>query len=335
MTDKSNFLLPSGFRDLLPADAAKEYFCTQKFIGNFRNWGYELVSTPLLEFATSLFSGAGNALEPRTLKLTDPASQKIVGIRADITTQVARLAKSRMEEAELPLRLCYAGDIVRSYALNTRGQRQLRQAGLELFDKKPNPSADAEIAIIAIESLLEVGLKDITIDLNAPGLVGSLGIGITPEISNALAKRDLAKLPKTLAELAKASGNAEKSFAVKLPAKCKKQLEYLRAVYDEIRATKLPVNITADFAENRGFEYHNTFSFSLFAKNIRDELGRGGRYSTGGLNATGFTIYINSFSEKITAGKPPQTRKLKAGAGYKEIKALHKKGIVTKKLFSH
>jgi ATP phosphoribosyltransferase regulatory subunit len=334
MTDKQNFLLPSGFRDLLPDDAEKEYCCTEKFIDNFYNWGYRLVSTPLLEFEDSLFASSGEALAPRTLKLIDPVSQKTVGIRADITTQVARLVESRMDKAQLPLRLCYAGDVVRSYALNTRGQRQLRQVGLELIDKKPNPSADAEIAIIAIESLIEAGIEGVTIDLNTPNLINNWGIEITPEIKKHLDKRDISNLPEPLANLVKLSGSAEKALSAKFPASIQKQIDYAKAVYEEIKATGLKVNITADFIENRGFEYHDTFSFSLFGKSIRDEIGRGGRYKIGNLSATGFTIFINSFADKLNNDCSSETKEISGKMSYQEIKELHKNGIVTRKTFN-
>jgi ATP phosphoribosyltransferase regulatory subunit len=334
MTDKQNFLLPSGFRDLLPDDAEKEYCCTEKFIDNFYNWGYRLVATPLLEFEDSLFASSGEALAPRTLKLIDPVSQKTVGIRADITTQVARLVESRMGTAELPLRLCYTGDVVRSYALNTRGQRQLRQAGLELIDKQPNPSADAEVAIIAIESLIAAGIEGVTIDLNTPNLINNLGIEITPEVKKYLDKRDISKLPEPLANLVKLSGNAEKALSAKFPAAIQPQIDYAKAVYEQIKATGLAVNITADFIENRGFEYHDIFSFSLFGKSIRDEIGRGGRYSIGNLRATGFTIFINSFADKLTNDCSAETKLVSNSVTYKEIKELHKKGVVTKRTFN-
>src|SRR3954464_6458518 len=105
MNEKSKFLLPPGFRDLLPDDAEREYFCTTSLINSFYASGYRLVATPLVEFEESLFEGAGEALEPRTLKLIDPLSQKLLGVRADITTQVSRLIRSRFATAELPLKL--------------------------------------------------------------------------------------------------------------------------------------------------------------------------------------------------------------------------------------
>ncbi len=308
----NKYLLPPGFRDLLPDAAEQEYFCTTSLIENFYKHGYRLVATPLVEFEESLFEGAGKALEPRTLKLIDPQSQKTLGIRADITTQVSRLISSRLSKAKLPLKLCYTGDIIRSYALNTRGQRQLKQAGVEFVDKKPNPAADAEIAILAIESLAKLGLKNLTIDLNTPNLIEKLGVKINDETKKLIEKRDISNLPPVIAELIKASGSAEKSFTAlkkaKLPKTALEQIEYCRQVYEKIKKSNLTVNVTTDFVENRGFEYHEIFSFSIFARDIRDELGRGGRYEINKTSATGFTIYINAFAEHVKIKLPAKKK---------------------------
>ena len=163
--EKEKFLLPPGFRDLLPDEAEREYFCTNSLINNFYKSGYRLVGTPLLEFEESLFAGAGKALENRTLKLIDPQSNKMLGVRADITTQLARVINSRFSTSKLPLKLCYTGDIIRSYALNTRAQRQLKQAGVEFVDKKASPKADADLALLALESLDKLGIKNLTIEI--------------------------------------------------------------------------------------------------------------------------------------------------------------------------
>lgn len=306
MTDsnKSKYLLPAGFRDLLPSEAETEFYCISKFVENFSAWGYRLVSTPMVEFEDSLFDGSGKALETKTLKLFDPASQRVMGLRSDITTQISRLYESRMAQDDLPLRLCYFGDILRSSSANTRGDRQLKQVGVELISKSPDPAADAEVAIVAAESLLLIGLKDITIDLNTPNLIGD----VTPEQKRKLEKRESAGLPAELAELITASGSAKEGFK---KVKKNKQTEYVAEVMNHIEKAKLGINLTVDFVENKGFEYHDMFAFSLFAANVRDELGRGGRYNIGNLSATGVTVYINSFIDRMPApARKPATKKL-------------------------
>lgn len=305
--NKSKYLLPAGFRDLLPNEAEAEFYCISKFVENFAAWGYSLVSTPMVEFEDSLFDGSGKALEGKTLKLFDPGSQRVMGIRSDITTQIARLYESRLDSEKLPLRLCYFGNILRTASANTRGDRELKQVGVELVGNSPDPKADAEVAIIAAESLLLVGINDITIDLNTPGLIQQLGVKLSDEEKRKLEKRESAGLPKEVAELITASGPAKDAFK-----KIKnKNIEYARDVFNEIEKKGLKINLTADFVENKGFEYHELFSFSIFARNVRDELGRGGRYKIGDKSATGVTLYVNSFIDKLPAPKKaPVTKKI-------------------------
>lgn len=303
--NKAKYLLPSGFRDLLPQEAELEFYCVNKFIENFSAWGYRLVSTPMVEFEDSLFDGSGKALEGKTLKLFDSASQRVMGIRSDITTQISRLYESRMPAEELPLRLCYFGNILRSSSANTRGDRELKQVGLELIGKKPDPKEDAEVAVVAAESLLLAGIKDITIDVNTPNIIKSLGIELTQEQTKKLEKRESAGLPKELADLINASGPAAAAFK-KVKSR---HTEYVQDVCAEIEKKKLGINLTVDFVENNSLEYHDTFSFSVFSRHVRDELGRGGRYKIADKSATGVTIYINSFIDKLPAPKKPAVTK--------------------------
>ena len=337
MDAKDKFLLPPGFRDLLSDEAEKEFSCTRQFIDNFHKWGYSLVSTPLLEFEESAFYGSGEALAPRTLKLADPLSQKTLCIRADITTQISRLIESRISNPDLPLRLCYFGDVVRASSQNTRKQRQLKQIGIELVDKNITPEACAETAIIAIESLIEAGIKDLSIDINTPSLINKLGIEISDELKSAIDKKDISKLPQIINELIKISGNADKAFAgvsKSLGKEALAQIEFCKKVYDEIKATNLPINVTVDFVENRGFEYHDVFSFSIFAKNIRDEIGRGGKYTIGNLSGVGCTIYLSAILDAAPSIKTPNIQEVSLPTNYSEIKKMQEKGIITRKRFN-
>ncbi|PIR32024.1 MAG: hypothetical protein COV36_05665 [Alphaproteobacteria bacterium CG11_big_fil_rev_8_21_14_0_20_44_7] len=336
MTNKTKFLLPAGLRDVLPDEAEAEFSAIKSLVENFAKWGYRLVSTPMAEYEDSLYLGSGESLRNQTLKLFDPQNQQIMGIRADITTQIARLVQSRMENEKLPIRLCYAGNILRANSANTNGDRQLKQVGVELITEKPSAAADAEIAILALESLLEIGLQEITIDLNTPKLIQIIFPNLDEATSQALHKRELDSLPAEIIQYIKASGNAENAFKIlndNLPEKARTQIEYLRSVYEKIIETGLKCNITVDFIENRGFEYHEDFSFSLFAKGIRDEIGRGGRYKIGKLNASGFTCYLNSVSERLNLATKPKFQEIEANLPYSEIKKLHTQGIsVIKKL---
>ena len=106
-------LLPEGLRDLLPPDAGVEAEVVARLMAALTAHGYERVKPPLIEFEDNLLSGAGAAMASDTFRLMDPVSQRMIGLRADMTPQVARIAATRLKKAPRPLRLCYAGQVLR------------------------------------------------------------------------------------------------------------------------------------------------------------------------------------------------------------------------------
>ena len=113
MNDASHkALLPAGLRDLLAPEAAHEVDAVRRLLESFIAQGYELVKPPLLEFEEALLSGTGAALRSQTFRLMDPVSQRMMGLRADMTPQIVRMASSRLKNAPRPLRLCYAGQVL-------------------------------------------------------------------------------------------------------------------------------------------------------------------------------------------------------------------------------
>jgi ATP phosphoribosyltransferase regulatory subunit len=271
-------------------------------LGAFADAGYRKISPPAIEFD----NGKDFDEQAQKFKFTDPISQQIISLRSDITPQISRIALSRLTSQELPLRLCYYGDIFKATPINIQGDRQLKQVGLELITQDLQAEYDIEILRIAIESLTKLGLKNLTIDLNTPNLVKSLDEDYDAEILEALRKKELAKLPLKLRRLTEFSGIASKAFAAldeDLSAKARAQIEYVQQVYQGLNALKLPAKYTIDFVENRSSSYQEKLSFSIFSGNVRDVVGRGGRYkttkSTGGLHATGFSLYLNNFLQVI------------------------------------
>ena len=336
MSEKEKYLLPPGFRDITNEQAEIEFWALSKILGNFAAWSYKQISTPLVEYTDSLFSGTGGSLEEKTIRLEDPQTQKAMGIRSDITTQISRLVESRLKNQETPLRLCYYGDIIRKFASNTRGDRQLKQVGLELLTDSENIGADAEVIVIALDSLQEIGLKDITLDLNTPGLVNKLG-DYDQETINNFIKRDISGLPEELKQLVELSGNAEAALSIdssQMSNEAITQIEYLKAVYDKVLESGLDVNVTIDFVEDKGFEYQNSLGFSFFAKGIKDEIGRGGKYTINSLFGCGFTLYINSFLDNLQPLEKPQETTVEANVNFSEIKKLQKSGKIVKKNLS-
>src|SRR5260221_12999726 len=155
-TDGSNYLVPPGLADMLPGEAAFEAAMVERVMGVFAAWGYDRVKPPLIEFEDSLLSGPGAAMAAHTFRLMDPVSHRMMGLRADITPQVARIAASRLKNSPRPLRLSYAGQVLRVKGEQMRPERQLGQAGIELVGAT-SAAADAEGVLLAVFALGHAG----------------------------------------------------------------------------------------------------------------------------------------------------------------------------------
>src|ERR1700687_4751823 len=122
-------LLPGGLYDLLPPEAEIEAAVTARLMGVLTAYGYERVKPPLVEFEETLLSEAGAAMASDTFRMMDPISHRMIGVRADMTPQVARIAATRLSHKPRPLRLSYAGQVLRVKASQMRPERQIGQAG--------------------------------------------------------------------------------------------------------------------------------------------------------------------------------------------------------------
>src|ERR1051325_2711033 len=166
-------LLPAGLYDLLPPDAEIEAEATARLMGVLASHGYQRVEPPLVEFEETLLSGAGTATASDTFRLMDPISHRMVGVRADMTPQIARIAASRMSHMPRPLRLSYAGQVLRVKGSEMRPERQIGQAGAELIGAE-GPGADVEAVAVAGEALQAVGVPRLSVDLTLPTLVPAI-----------------------------------------------------------------------------------------------------------------------------------------------------------------
>ena len=133
--------------DLLPPEAALEAQATEKLITTFYCNGYQLVKPPLVEFEDNLIVGSGAATAAQSFRLMDPDSQRMMAIRADMTVQISRIASSRLGHLPRPLRLSYAGQVLRVKGSNLRPLRQFGQVGAELIGSGA-PDADIEMIIL-------------------------------------------------------------------------------------------------------------------------------------------------------------------------------------------
>ena len=174
MREKQNkALLPAGLRDILPPEAEREAKIREALADTFSVHGYERVKPPLIEFEEGLTSGAGAAMSGDTFRLMDPISQRMMGIRADMTTQVARIAMTRLHGVPRPLRLSYTGEVLRIRGTQLRPERQFAQVGAELIGSD-SAAADVEIIGIEIESLRDIGVPKLSLDLTIPSLIPAL-----------------------------------------------------------------------------------------------------------------------------------------------------------------
>ena len=302
-------LLPAGLRDLLPPDAETEAASVEALMEVFAAHGYQRVKPPLLEFEDSLLAGSGAAVAEQTFRLMDPESQRMMGLRADTTPQVARIATTRLAQAPRPLRLSYAGQCLRVRGSQLAPDRQIAQAGIELIGCD-NPAADAEIVLVGAEALASVGLTRTSFDLTLPTLVpvllddagftgptrAALGAGAGPQgcrLGGAPRRQPGADADRSAA--GRGSGGSGAAGAAGGAACRRRRATWpsrLAAAVAAIRARAPTLRLTVDPVEFRGFRYETGVSVTIYAPGRHEELGRGGRYICGEAEpATGLTLY--------------------------------------------
>ncbi len=320
-------LLPAGLRDLLPSEAETEAASVEAIMDAFAAHGYQRVKPPLLEFEDGLLVGTGAAMADQTFRLMDPDSHRMMGLRADMTPQVARIATTRLAHWPRPLRLSYAGQSLRVRSAGLAAERQIAQAGLELIGHD-SPEADAEIVEVGAEALAALGLTHVSFDLTLPPLVPALleESGMSAEVrarlGRALDRKDAAAVAErggalagTLTDLLLAAGPADRAIAVLLNAAltpgARAHAERLAATVAAIRARAPGLRLTVDPVEFRGLRYHTGVTLTVFAPGRHEELARGGRYICGsgeaGEPATGLTLYPDA----VLRAAPPRSPKLR------------------------
>lgn len=355
-TRKGLALLPNGFADILPPRAESEAHSLNLLMSTFKSYGYQRVKPPLLEFEESLLApGVGECLARETFRLMDPVSHRMLGVRSDVTPQIARIVSSRMENAPRPLRLTYANDVLRNRGSQIRTERQFTQAGCEIIGGGDHIDSDIEICVLAIVALKALGIGKVTIDMTIPNFAARIIDRAQDEDADALrqaiARRDYDALAALnggaahkLAAAMQARGAYEKALSalsgitldhdiaqdvVRLIRVCDGVVEALGAL------AITDVSITVDVLEQAGFEYHNGFGFTLFSEGSNGELGRGGAYDVRfgadepKESAKGFTLYMDTIG-KICAPAPTD-RKIYVlpSEGWDVLSALQGQGWIT------
>ncbi len=344
-------LLPAGFRDLLPPDAETEAASVERLMAAFAGHGYERIKPPLLEFADGLLQGSGAAVAEQTFRMMDPDTHRMMGLRADITPQIARIAATRLAHSPRPLRLSYAGQCVRVGGGQLSAGRQVAQAGIELIGAD-SAEADAETILVGAEALAALGLTGVSFDLLLPQMAPALlDWAAIPSgetriaLTRALDRKDAASvaalagpLAPILIDLLHAAGPADTALAalaaVRLPPVAYALAVRLHAVVDLLRRSAPALRLTIDPIEFRGMRYHTGLCASIYAAGLHEELGRGGRYLGGdGEPATGLTFFPDAVLRAasrpavrprvfVPAGAEPAAAQALRAAGYATVAGL-------------
>lgn len=339
-------LLPAGFTDLLPPDAEAEAQLTETLTASFGAHGYQRVKPPLVEFETTLLAGTGATVADQTFRFMDPESQRMMGVRADTTPQIARIATTRLAEGPRPLRLAYAGQCLLVRGSQLAPERQVAQAGIELIGPDL-PEADAEIVVTAAAALEATGIGPISVDLTMPPLIPALLGEATRDsaLIRALDRKDAAEIEAhggpcaaTLRALLEATGTAEQALqrlkAIELPPHVRALADRLAATVRAIRTQAPGLRLTIDPVEFRGYRYHTGVAVTIFAPGRQAEFGRGGRYlCDNGESATGITLYPDTilavaprpaFRSRVflPAGTPAATGARARAEGFATVRGL-------------
>ncbi len=356
-------LLPAGMRDVLPPDAAFEADIVGHLVTLFAAHGYERVKPPLLEFEDTLLAGNGAAVSGQTFRLMDPDSHRMMTLRPDMTLQVARIAATRLKRRPRPLRLCYAGQVLRVKGTQLRSERQFGQVGAELIGAA-SAAADVEIILMGIETLAEMGVRQISVDIGMPTLAPALladrnlATNLLSQLRQALDRKDTAaiaslgpvlgladgeRLAATLGAMLAAAGPATDALAqlakLDLPRAASAERaalsEVVRGVVDGLGGIDAgSVSLTVDPVENRGFEYHSGATFTFFASGVRGELGSGGRYLAGNGSAdaepaTGLTFFTDTLLSALPRPAPARSLYLPREVPADEARRLRRDGWIT------
>lgn len=319
-----NWLLPEYIEDVLPAEAAQIESLRRLLLDLLDVHGYQLVMPPLLEYLESLITGVGHDLDLATFKVVDQLTGRLMGVRADITPQAARI-DSHMLNNQGVTRLCYAGSVLRTNPDGLAQTRQPMQLGAELFGHG-GIEADIEIQRLMVKTLQAAGVKALQIDFSHVGIFDSLmskvqaNEALMQSIYQALQSKDQTELKALTQDLDAGTINAlcrltELNGDASILALAEKDLpktpEISSALSDLRQVAKeladLGVGLSFDLAELRGYHYHSGMVFAAYAEGCAGPLAFGGRYDKVGQAfgraraATGFSLDLRGLVKALPA----------------------------------
>lgn len=312
-----NWLLPENIADVLPSEARKIEELRRAMLDNFQLYGYELVMPPMLEYLESLLTGTGQDMGLRMFKLVDQLSGRSMGVRADMTTQVARIDAHLLNRASVT-RLCYAGSVLHTRPSGLYATREPLQIGAEIYGHA-GLEADAEIQELALASLAMAGISHVRLDLCHVGVLRAI------LHNDARAKADEAELfglleakdVPGLRDIARNYDSVTASALLALPnlygdkgtiARARQALPQLSGIasalddLDALIGLADSASVTVDLADLRGYHYHSGAMFAAYVPGLPNALARGGRYDHVGeafgraRPATGFSMDLRELA---------------------------------------
>ncbi|MFZ5652934.1 MAG: ATP phosphoribosyltransferase regulatory subunit [Pseudomonadota bacterium] len=331
MDSDDRWLLPDGIEEILPDRALRVERLRRRLLDLFHTWGYDLVIPPLAEFTTALFSGAGSDLDLMTFKITDQLSGRMMGVRADITPQAARMDAHSLRR-EGPSRLCYAGQVLYTRPRNPLESRSPIQLGVELFGEA-GLAADLEVIALLVETLHCAGVADLHLDLGHVGIYRGLELalgldaqrgrelfellqrkdaGLAAWIDAEIADPSTARLLRALPGLCGGPEVLERAATelASAPDAVLEALEQLRQVAGELGRRHPGLGLFLDLGELRGYRYHTGIVFAAYCSATTAALGHGGRYDRVGADfgrarpATGFGIDLGFLCDLVAGANP-------------------------------
>ena len=324
MTTHDRWLLPDGIDEVLPAAAARIEQLRRQLLDLYGGWGYQLVIPPLVEFTESLLIGLGSDIDLLTFRVTDQVSGRSMGIRADITPQVARIDAHSLAEAGVS-RLCYAGSVLHTRQTSLLASRCPIKLGVELYGDN-SMQADLEVISLMLETMTSVGVPRVILDLGHVGIYRALlegsGLDVDQEtaVFDALQRKSLPDLASAVENvqdpqrrqqiLDLASMHGDESVLQNIPYAHAAVAE-LCAVSTAISQRYPAVEVYFDLGELRGYHYHTGLVFAAYVPGHGQAVANGGRYDDVGQvfgrarPATGFNTDLKALLELLAGSLAP------------------------------
>jgi len=326
----NRWLLPEDIADVLPAEARKVESLRRNILDLYQSYGYELVAPPILEFLDSLLTGTGSDLNLQTFKLVDQLSGRTLGLRADITPQVARI-DAHLLNREGVTRLCYAGSVAHARTPVGSTAREELQLGAEIYGCA-TWQADLEAITLLLKTLSLAGLDKVYLDLSHAGILN--GILAKENLPSAemetlyglLQSKDRPRLSvwakslpeqtaKALLALTELNGPCAEVLikaktALPQTSEVKEALAQLAHLIESASDLSKGLELSIDLADLRGYQYHSGVMFAAYIAKLPQPIARGGRYDQVGKAfgrarpATGFSLDLLTLASLSPNQKP-------------------------------